>query len=84
MTKRSVFAPREYPVQARARERTRPSAAAMTTASDTSTRPQIHLVAVSIQDYEVLTAPREAFVNFLLNPHPSDRAQAVEARPTGL
>ncbi|MFJ6001304.1 hypothetical protein [Arthrobacter sp. NPDC092385] len=45
---------------------------------------EIPMVALSIQDYEVLTAPREAFVAFLLVP-PSGGGSAVRAGrgPTG-
>ncbi|MUK02350.1 hypothetical protein GM708_10690 [Vibrio cholerae] len=50
----------------------------MNTISDAGARPQIPMVALSIQDYEVLTAPREAFVAFLLGPGAGGGASAGE------
>lgn len=47
----------------------------MTTSSPAEFRIQTPLSALSIDDYEVLVAPREAFVEFLLGPsRATDRA----------
>ncbi|MEC5198945.1 hypothetical protein RCH21_001169 [Arthrobacter sp. PL16] len=43
----------------------------MATPTDDPSPHQAQPSAVSIHDYEVLIAPREAFVDFLLGPHPA-------------
>lgn len=85
MTKRPAFAP---PGVSGAGKSSRKDAALrrppMTPFPADASAVEIPMVALSIQDYEVLTAPREAFVAFLLAP-PSGGGSAVRtgARPTG-
>ena len=43
----------------------------MTLPADTDPRPRTPLSIVSIEDYEALVAPREAFVDFLVGPYPA-------------
>lgn len=53
----------------------------MTPSPDAVPRPQVLLSVVSISDYEALIAPREAFLDFLLDPCPTGAAARVTDAP---
>lgn len=80
MTKRPAFAPSGVFGAGKSSRKD----AALRRPPMTSFPSDIPMVALSLQDYEVLTAPREAFVAFLLAPWSAgDSTTGTGRRPTG-